>query len=402
LKGDSVRSVSTDYDVVVAGGGPAGASAALAAVEGGLRTLILERKEMPRLKPCAGYIFKEAREFLDRHYPALPDTVFSEPRYVKEIKLYTDSRLRIDVKEDGLSVWRDKFDAWLCESSGAEILDRTALTDFSEWRDHVDLVCRRAGKETRLSARALIAADGGLSRVVDKIDPTFTTGAPYICTRHEYHRAGCELEPGVFHVFIDAEYGVYPAVYFKDDLMVVDTSVPRGKKIGPTRSAFHAMLKRDFGFSSREEVHNLGCRVTFTAAFNRFCLGTDRVLVVGEAAGFMNALGEGISSALATGRLAGAAAVASAGSPPGPFYRQSVMPERDRTAREWSLLSLLSGGSRPELNRALSDLTLPDKIRFVRRVLAWQRGGGVAPGFNRESIEVALRRILRGSYDYRS
>jgi len=397
-----VKSASTDYDVVVAGGGPAGASAAKAAVEGGLRTLILERKEMPRLKPCAGYIFKEARESLDRHYPPLPDGVYAEPRYVKEIKLYIDSRLHIDVEEDGLSVWRDKFDAWLCESSGAEIWDRTALVDFSEWRDRVELVCKCEGGETRLSTSTLIAADGGLSRVVGKLDPTFIDDAPYIHSRHEYHRADCQLEPGVFHVFIDAEYGVYPAVYFKDDLMVVDTSVSRGKKIGPTRDAFHAMLKRDFGFSSREEVHNLGCRVTFTAALNRFCLGTDRVLVAGEAAGFMNALGEGISSALATGRLAGLAAAASAGAPPGPVYRQSAAPERDRTAREWSLLSLLSGGSRPELNRALGRLPIMDRLRFVRGVLAWQRGGGVAPGLDRDFIEVALRRILRGSYDYRS
>ncbi|RJP27646.1 MAG: FAD-dependent oxidoreductase [Actinobacteria bacterium] len=391
-----------DYDVIVVGGGPAGAAAARAAAGGGLRTLIVERKEMPRLKPCAGYIFREAREFLDQHYPPIPDTVMSEPRYVKEIRLYVDSRLRIDVKEEALSVWRDRFDAWLCEGSGAEIWNRAELRDFSEWRDRVDIVCRRGDKEIELSTRVLIAADGGLSRVAGKIDPTFIDGAPYICTRHEYHRADCDLEPGIFHVFLDAEYGVYPAVYFKDDLMVIDTSVPRGRKIAPTRGSFQAMLARDFSFRSRHEVSAHGCRVAFTAAVNRFCSGTDRVLVAGEAAGFMNALGEGISSALATGRLAGLAAVASGGSPPGLIYRHSLVPERDRTAREWSLLSLLSGGARPELNRALSRLTLLDRARFLRAVLAWRRGGGVAPGINRDYIEVALRRLLHGSYDFRS
>ena len=392
----------TDFDVIVVGGGPAGAAAALGAVEGGMRALLLERKSMPRLKPCAGYIFKEAREFLESHFPSIPDHIRSEPHHMRKIRLYVNSRLHIDVDEDGLSVWRSRFDQWLCESSGAEIWDGTALRDFSEWGGHIEAVCRRGDDDTRISARALIAADGGLSMVASRIDPTFNDGVPYICTRHEYHHADCALERGTFHVFIDASYGVYPACYFKDDLMVVDTSVRRGKKIGPTRESFQAMLARDFGFRSQEEIHAYGCRVTFPAALNRFCLGTDRVLVVGEAAGFMNALGEGISSALATGYLAGQAVAASGSRPPGSIYRRGAVPERERTAREWSLLTLLSGGARQELNQALSRLPLMDQLKFVKGVLAWQRGGGVAPGVNKDTIEVALRKLLRGSYVFRS
>jgi flavin-dependent dehydrogenase len=391
-----------DYDVVVVGGGPAGAAAAKAAVEGGLKTLLLERKKMPRFKPCAGYLFKEAREFLDAHYGSFPDEVKCDPYRVTKIKLYQKKDLVLEVEEDGLSIWRNHFDHWLCRESGAEIWDETGLVDFSEWRDRVELVCAAGGKETRLSAGILIAADGGLSRVTSKIDPSFIDGAPYICVRHEYHRCETDLEPGVFHVFMDAKYGVYPACYFKDDLMVVDTSVRRGKKIGPTREAFVAMLGRDFNFKSREEVFTLGCRATFTSSINRFCLGTDRVLIAGEAAGFMNSLGEGISSALSTGHLAGKAAVESGGSPPGSLYRHSTLADRDRTAREWSLLTMLTGGARPELNRALMRLPLMDKVRFVKGVIAWQRGGGVAPGPSKDSFEVALRKLIHGSYDYRA
>ena len=42
------------WDVVIVGAGPAGASAAYDLAEQGLKVLILEKKQFPRLKPCAG------------------------------------------------------------------------------------------------------------------------------------------------------------------------------------------------------------------------------------------------------------------------------------------------------------------------------------------------------------
>jgi flavin-dependent dehydrogenase len=393
---------TTDYDVIVVGGGPGGAAAALAAVEGGLNTLLLEKKKMPRHKPCAGYIFTEAQDLLGEYFGEVPDEVKTDPGYLSKITAHVDKDNHLDIGESGLSVWRSKFDQWLCRESGAEIWDGAELVDFAEWRDHVELAFRRDGEEERLSAGTMIAANGAMSKVAGNIDPTFFQGVPCIDSRHEYHHGDIDLEPGVFHVFIDAEYGVYPAVYFKDDFVVIDTSVRVGKKLGPTREAFHAMLRRDFGFGSRELVRHMGCRVAFSSIMNRFCLGTDRVLIAGEAAGFMNALGEGISTALATGYMAGRAVVERDGAPPGPLYRERAKPERARTAGEWSLPDMLSGRARPELRKAMLSLSPKGILRFTRAMLAWQRQGGVAPGLDKNSFEVLLRRLLNRGFDYRA
>lgn len=393
---------TNDYDVIVVGGGPGGAAAALAAVEGGLNTLLLEKKKMPRHKPCAGYIFDEAQGLLDEHFGEVPDEVKTDPDYVSKITAHLDRDNHLDIGESGLSVWRDRFDQWLCRESGAEIWDGAELVDFAEWEAHVEIACSCDGKEERLSAGCMIAANGAMSKVVRRIDPTFFEGVLCIDSRHEYHRCDIDMEPGVFHVFIDADYGVYPAVYFKDDLVVIDTSVRVGKKLGPTRDAFHAMLRRDFGFDSHELVRHMGCRTAFSSIMNRFCLGTDRVLVAGEAAGFMNALGEGISTALATGYLAGKAVVDRDGAPPGPLYRERARPERKRTAREWSLPDMLTGRARPELRKAMLSLSPMEVLRFTRAMLAWQRKGGVAPGLDKGSVEVLLRRLFHRGFDYRA
>jgi hypothetical protein len=46
-----------------------------------------------------------------------------------------------DIPINGLMIRRDKFDAWLCGLSGAEVLDGTKMQSFSEKRDGVDLLC---------------------------------------------------------------------------------------------------------------------------------------------------------------------------------------------------------------------------------------------------------------------
>lgn len=391
-----------DYEVVVVGGGPAGAAAAKAASEAGMRTLLVEKKKMPRHKPCSGYVFTEAQEFIHRHYGPLPGEVMAEPPVIERERLHFGGDRYVDVRVLGWNVWRSKFDQWLCDRSGAEIWEGTKLVDFASWKDRVDVVLERGGEEIKLKAGILIAADGGLSRVVERIDPTFSEGVPQIVTCHEYHRCRVELEPGVFHVFLDADYGVYPAVYGKDDLVVVDTSVRRGRRLKPVREAFHAMLSRKYGFRPGEPYMRMGCRTIFPAAVNRFCLGTDRVLLAGEAAGFMNTLGEGISSALATGYLAGLAARGEGGGSPGEVYRQSVKAERERTAREWSLPALLMGRARPEFRQALRGVSPGDLLRLLHAILSWQRRGGVAPGLQREYLETALRRMLHGDYHFRA
>src|SRR4051812_23066479 len=48
--------MSFDADVIVAGAGPAGSTAALRLARAGVRVLIVERDALPRQKPCGGGI----------------------------------------------------------------------------------------------------------------------------------------------------------------------------------------------------------------------------------------------------------------------------------------------------------------------------------------------------------
>src|SRR5688500_164455 len=61
-----LKSHKDNYDVIIAGGGPAGASAAIHLAAGGARVLLIEQKKFPRAKSCGEYISPECQTHFEK------------------------------------------------------------------------------------------------------------------------------------------------------------------------------------------------------------------------------------------------------------------------------------------------------------------------------------------------
>lgn len=59
-------SAKIDYDVIIAGGGPAGSSAAINLARRGVRVLLAEQKKFPRAKLCGEFISPECADLFER------------------------------------------------------------------------------------------------------------------------------------------------------------------------------------------------------------------------------------------------------------------------------------------------------------------------------------------------
>jgi geranylgeranyl reductase family protein len=149
-----------DADVIVAGAGPAGSTAALGLARAGLRVLMLERAPLPRQKPCGGGI---STRVLSR-FPWLPPALSRIPSNpVSSLYLEGPSGDVFRMQAPGpavLLIRRIEFDhllATLAIEAGAELVAPAAVAQARQDADAVTLRTRD-GREFR--APLVIAADG--------------------------------------------------------------------------------------------------------------------------------------------------------------------------------------------------------------------------------------------------
>jgi flavin-dependent dehydrogenase len=163
-----VSKTADSYDVVIAGGGPAGASAAIHLAARGARVLLAEQKRFPRAKLCGEFISPECLEHFARLGVA-ERMVGAGGARLTETRFYSRSGRSVNVPsewfggagEAALGLSRAEMDARLlarARESGVEVLEEAqAVRVLSEGGRVRGLGFRKDGRV--LEVRSLVALD---------------------------------------------------------------------------------------------------------------------------------------------------------------------------------------------------------------------------------------------------
>jgi geranylgeranyl reductase family protein len=307
-------------DVIVVGGGPAGATAARTLAMAGVRVQVLDRARFPRNKPCGGAISMRALV----RFPYLEQAL-------DRISTHRISRLYLESPSgDGLTltshapaalmIRRVEFDNLLLSlaaEAGAEVVDGVEIAGAHEMQHSVLL---RARDGRRFEAPLVIAADGVNSVIarrlklntgwparrvaIDMMEETPAEALHAVDPSTLWVAYGYGGSEGYAYVFPKAAHvnvGIgYVLDYYRSNIDAHPYDLQRG---------FIGELERRGvleGASSRE--HFTPFLIPVGGALAR--TATARVLLAGDAGGFVNAItAEGIFYAMVTGELAGRAAV---------------------------------------------------------------------------------------------
>ncbi len=391
-------------DVVIVGASLAGGAAAKRLVDAGFHAILVERKELPRHKICSGILSPRGYRFLRENFGEPPDEAYHEPKWVTGVNFLFPNGLQLPMPfHPGPTphIYRKHADHHVVKRSRAEIHERTEFLDLEPGAKDVVVHARRAGEPVTYRARYVIAADGPRSNVVAKLYPTFRDSIFWFVVGQKYYKADLDLDPKWFHFTINSRLGYYNWSHPENGCHIVGYTGEHGDAWPEGHARVVKYFEENHGLRIREEVFREGCLENFGMSLtNHFVFGRKRVLVTGQAAGFLNMMAEGMSCALHSGAIAGESIVEALerDRDANELYGKLIQSERRRTVDQWNPLKILfDNPHEADLKAAILKFPMKDRLYMVKEMLAYcgqYRGyGWMAP-----ILSASLKRLFLGRY----
>lgn len=333
------------YDVIIAGGGPTGATAGKFLAEKGFSVLIVERRKLPRYKSCSGMIIKKTVDLIERLYSSeIPDYVKCSPADNYGMVFANDEGKEYKFEQKGFNVWRSSFDNYLLEKAaekGAKIIDETNVTSCENCGDHV--LATMKGKITGSEkARYLIDCEGATGLLKSSV---FGKDNDFITTYQAFYNGQINLDPHYFYAYLQPTLSEYDAWFnVKDDMLVLGVAVKNRDNIKMYFTNFINYMREKHSLTLRDRIKEEKWILPQIRPDFKINYGKDRILLAGEVAGFLNPMGEGISCGIESGYCAATAIANNFNHSQAvvPFYRQNSSDTLAYMKRQWHLVGLLS------------------------------------------------------------
>jgi len=210
---------SSNYDVIIAGGGPAGTSAAIHLATRGVSVLLAEQKMFPRAKLCGEFISPECAVHFEK-LGVSDQMLAARPAFLNETVFYSRNGNRVGVpsawfgaNKQALGLSRAEMDDRLLHRAiecGVEVFEGAQISSCLIEDDNVrGARVRTSDRELNIRALMTIDATGrtrALARRFEK-PPRRATSRRASLVAFKAHLQGASIDPGACEIYF------YPGGY---------------------------------------------------------------------------------------------------------------------------------------------------------------------------------------------
>lgn len=318
--------METHYDILIAGGGPAGTACALALRNKGYKVAILEKDHFPRDKVCGDAIPGLLYRYLSKTDPELVEQIISHPDKVKiqSTAVYADKGyiMSFHWKLLALNSKRVHFDQILFERVKSQtdtvIIEGERVQKIEPSESGVTVTTQN---KTTFSTKILIACDGANSIIRRTAFPDFKIRNKAYSLRW-YFKNVKGIDPSVNEVYmlkgtLPGYFWIFPVS--EDEVNVgfgiLDSHRKKGDKSEDMKVHLKDIISKHPLLAPRfkDAEANGGIQGFSLPIYDKkFPLSKDRIMLCGDAASLIDPIyGHGIDSAVISGMLAAKQAVAS-------------------------------------------------------------------------------------------
>jgi menaquinone-9 beta-reductase len=349
-------------DALIVGGGPAGSTCARILHRAGLEVIVMDKKDFPRGKVCAGWITPEVVDTLQLNIQE-----YAQGRTVQPIigfRLGMIDGKQIETLYDHVvsyGILRREFDEYLLRRSGAQLMlgvpFQGIARDGNAWRVNDSIHARLvigAGGHFCPVARLMVTKAGKREVVVAAQEIEFELSQEQI--------PHCKVSPEIVELYFCHDLRGYGWCFRKGNVLNIGLGREDSDAVNSHTRQFLRFLKLR-NHVPEETPEKFAGHAYILYGHTRRELFRDGLMLIGDAAGLAYPQsGEGIRPAVESGLLAAETILSAKGD----FRRQNLAPYAKRLVRRFGKPRAIA---RPEGLTASLERMLVDTRWFSRHVI---------------------------------
>lgn len=297
-----------EWDIVIIGAGPAGATLARL-LNQQQRVLLVDRRNLSQTggfkKPvcCGGLIAPDAQKILACQGLGIPKDVLVSPQLFSVQTLDFDNDLLRFYQRHYINVDRERFDHWLLSLVKPSVTlwdDAQFIRSEHNHAGHC-LQIRRHGQTHKVRTKILVGADGAMSRVRLQNFGDKPMPQRYVSVQQWFDAN--RIPPHYYAIFDRQISDFYSWLIPKDNALILGTAMRITDDVNAHFKRLQDKL-RALGIIDGLPQKSEGTLIMRPRSFSHIQLSKPHTALVGEAAGLISpSSAEGISYALKSGEL---------------------------------------------------------------------------------------------------